>query len=204
MTANPERHFMLLALVEIQRLKTLERTGWMLRGLPAGMESVAAHSYGVAVAAMFLGDAARARGASVDMELLLRMALLHDVAETRLGDLPRTASQYFGKAARHEAEKAAFADVMRGVESGLAEKYAALHEAYEKRENTESRLVKAADVIDLLIQVLAFERAGARGLDEFWAGAAEQDFRLDSPAREIVGELMAALLMARREILAKV
>jgi putative hydrolase of HD superfamily len=158
----------------------------------------------VAVAAMFLGDAARARGAAVDMELLLRMALLHDVAETRLGDLPRTASQYFGKAARHEAEKAAFADVMRGVESGLAEKCAALHEAYEKRENTESRLVKAADVIDLLIQVLAFERAGARGLDEFWAGAAEQDFRLDSPAREIVGELMAALLMARREILAKV
>lgn len=195
---------MLSTLIELQRLKGLERTGWMLRGLPAGMESVAAHSYGVAVTAMLLGDAARARGASVDMEQLLRMALLHDVAETRLGDLPRTASQYFGKAARHEAEKAAFADVVRDLADDLAQKYTALHEAYEQREGLEAKLVKAADVIDLLVQVLAFERAGARGLDEFWAGAAEQDFRLEEATQTVVNEVLDHLLAARNEMLAKV
>jgi putative hydrolase of HD superfamily len=188
---------MLLTLIELQRLKSLERTGWMLRGLPAGLESVAAHSYGVAVTAMFLGDAARARGQAVDVETLLRMALLHDAAETRLGDLPRTASQYFGRQARHAAEEAAFHDLLRGVETALADKYAALHQAYEARESLEARLVKAADVVDLLVQVLAFERAGARGLDEFWAGAAEQDFRLTGAAQEVLREVMNALLAAR-------
>jgi putative hydrolase of HD superfamily len=188
---------MLLTLIELQRLKSLERTGWMLRGLPAGLESVAAHSYGVAVTAMFLGDTARARGQAVDVETLLRMALLHDAAETRLGDLPRTASQYFGRQARHAAEEAAFHDLLRGVETALADKYAALHQAYEARESLEARLVKAADVVDLLVQVLAFERAGARGLDEFWAGAAEQDFRLTGAAQEVLREVMNALLAAR-------
>ena len=195
---------MLSTLIELQRLKGLERTGWLLRGLPAGMESVAAHSYGVAVTAMLLGDTARARGAAVEMETLLRMALLHDVAETRLGDLPRTASQYFGKDARHAAEKAAFADVVSGLESALAEKYATFHAAYEQRDSLEAKLVKAADVVDLLVQALAFERRGARGLDEFWQGAAEHDFRLEEPAGAVVKQLLTELWQARAAILAKV
>jgi 5'-deoxynucleotidase YfbR-like HD superfamily hydrolase len=33
---------MLRILIELQRLKRLDRTGWTLRGLPSGTESVAA------------------------------------------------------------------------------------------------------------------------------------------------------------------
>src|SRR2546423_38186 len=54
---------MLSVLLELQRLKRLDRTGWVLRGLPPGAESVAAHSYGVALAAVLLwGGRARAGG----------------------------------------------------------------------------------------------------------------------------------------------
>jgi hypothetical protein len=60
--------------------------------------------------------------------------------------------------------------------------------------------VKAADIIDLLAQALVFERAGARGLDEFWEGAAERDFGLEGAAREVVAEVVAALVRAREEI----
>ena len=76
---------MLPTLIELQRLKRLDRTGWTLRGLPNGTESVAAHSFGVTVAAMLLADEIRARGTEVDLEKVLRMALLHDWAETRVG-----------------------------------------------------------------------------------------------------------------------
>jgi 5'-deoxynucleotidase YfbR-like HD superfamily hydrolase len=61
----------------------------------------------------------------------------------------------------------------------------------------EARLVKAADVIDLLAQALSFEQAGARGLAEFWEGAAERDFGLEGAAREVVRETIAALLAER-------
>jgi putative hydrolase of HD superfamily len=156
---------MLTTLIELQRLKRLDRTGWTLRGLPNGTESVAAHSFGVSATAMLLADKFVAAGIAVDMEKILRLALLHDWAEVRVGDMPRTATLYFGSEARKEAETAAFRDVVAEVDNGL---YASLHDDYEQRGSLEARLVKAADVIDLLIQVLALERAGARGLDEFW------------------------------------
>ncbi len=187
-------------LIELQRLKNLERTGWMLRGLPAGAESVAAHSFGVAVVALVLGDTVRAEGTAVDTELLLRLALLHDWAEARTGDMPRTASLYFGAEARRCAEQAAFADIVAELGAELARKYIALHADYEERKSLEARLVKAADVIDLLLQVLAFERAGARGLDEFWESAAQIEFHLDGAPERVVTSLIASVREARRQL----
>jgi putative hydrolase of HD superfamily len=193
---------MLSTLIELQRLKRLDRTGWTLRGLPNGTESVAAHSFGVGVTAMLLADEFISRGISVDVEKVLRIALLHDWAEVRVGDMPRTAIFYFGSDARKEAETAAFSDVVRDVDSaeGL---YGSLYSDYEQRSSLEARLVKAADVLDLLVQVLALERAGARGLDEFWEVAEQPDFNLEGEAEQIVHELLGSILNARRELFNK-
>jgi 5'-deoxynucleotidase YfbR-like HD superfamily hydrolase len=190
---------MLSTLIELQRLKNLDRTGWTLRGLPNGTESVAAHSFGVSVTAMLLADKLNAQGVSVDIEKILRIALLHDWAETRVGDMPRTATLYFGSEARKKAEAAAFADVVSDVDAakGL---YANLYDEYEHRSSLEARLVKAADVLDLLVQVLALERAGARGLDEFWEVAERPDFNLEGVADQIVQELLQSILRARTEL----
>jgi putative hydrolase of HD superfamily len=191
---------MLATLIELQRLKSLERTGWMLRGLGACAESVAAHSYGVAVVSMLLADEIIARGAAVDVEKLLRLALLHDWAEVRVGDMPRTASEYFGAEARRVAERAAFDDIVRACGERQARLYGELHEDYERRASFEARLVKVADVIDLLLQTLAFERAGARGLDEFWEDINGRYFQLDGVAGAVVSEALQQLQVVRREI----
>jgi 5'-deoxynucleotidase YfbR-like HD superfamily hydrolase len=190
---------MLTTLIELQRLKRLERTGWMLRGLPQGTESVAAHSFGVGVTAMMLADEIKARGLNINIERVLRMALLHDWAETRVGDMPRTATNYFGAAARKSAEMQAFTDIIHGL--GAAEPaYEILFQEYEQRNSLEARLVKAADVIDLLIEAYALERAGARGLDEFWDVADGADFQLPAIAHEVVSETLKSLLDARSKI----
>lgn len=189
---------MLSTLIELQRLKRLDRTGWTLRGLPNGTESVAAHSFGVSVTAMLLADRCVSAGVSLDVEKVLRIALLHDWAETRVGDMPRTATLYFGSAARKQAETAAFADIVNPLDADGS--YANLYNDYERRESTEARLVKAADVLDLLIQVLALERAGARGLDEFWEVAENPEFKLEGVAEQIVLELLRSILKARSEL----
>jgi putative hydrolase of HD superfamily len=190
---------MLSTLIELQRLKSLDRTGWTLRGLPNGTESVAAHSFGVSVTAMLLADKFNAHGVSVDVEKVLRISLLHDWAEVRVGDMPRTATLYFGAEARKQAEMAAFSDVVSEVDAakGL---YANLYNEYEHRSSLEARLVKAADVLDLLVQVLALERAGARGLDEFWEVAEKPEFNLAGAAEQIVRELLDSILKARSEL----
>src|SRR5215510_10902494 len=106
---------MLSTLIELERLKRLDRTGWVLRGFANGTESVAAHSFGVSVTAMLLADELLAQGANVDVERVLRIALLHDWAEARVGDMPRTATQYFGADARRNAETAAFHDLAEAL-----------------------------------------------------------------------------------------
>jgi putative hydrolase of HD superfamily len=191
---------MLSILADLQRLKRLDRTGWVLRGLAPGAESVAAHTFGVAVAAMLLADGVRARGVEVNVERVLRLALLHDLAEARTGDMPRTMAKYYGAGARRAAEGAAFGDVIEGLGAELRADYAGLHAEYEERATIEARLVKAADIVDLLAQALAFERAGARELDEFWEGAGARDFGLDGAAREVVAETFGALVAAREEL----
>jgi putative hydrolase of HD superfamily len=191
---------MLPLLLELQRLKRLDRTGWVLRGLAPGAESVGAHTYGVALTAMLLADEVQARGGALDVERVLRLALVHDWAEARVGDLPRTASAYFGAAARQKAERAAFDDMVAGLGADLSREYSAWHEEYETRATVEARLVKAADVIDLLAQAFVFERAGARELGEFWAGAEARDFGLEGVAAQVVSEMTAALVAARAQL----
>jgi putative hydrolase of HD superfamily len=189
---------MLPLLIELQRLKRLDRTGWTLRGLPNGTESVAAHSFGVSVTAMLLVDEMKARGVALDTERVIRMALVHDWAETRLGDLPRTAAQYLGPQVRKEAEMTAFADIVAGTPTQTT--LSGLHHDYEKRDSMEARVVKAADVLDLLIQAYALERSGATGLDEFWEVTSNADFQLPAAATQVVDELFQLILTERQRI----
>ena len=191
---------MLETLIELQRLKRLDRTGWVLRGFPNATESVAAHSFGVSVTAMLLADKLLAQGIAIDVEKVLRIALLHDWAEARVGDMPRTATMYFGSEARKEAETSAFRDLTESINRDDA-RYTSLYHEYEERNTLEARLVKAADVIDLLVQALALERAGGRGLDEFWEVAENPQLQLDGPAKQMVEDLFKSLLKARAEIL---
>jgi len=192
---------MLSTLIELQRLKRLDRTGWVLRGFANGTESVAAHSFGVSVTALLLADELLRQGVTVDVEKILRLALLHDWAEARVGDMPRTATMYFGSEARKQAETAAFRDLTAAIDIDGA-LYARLYHEYEERSTLEARLVKAADVIDLLVEALALERAGGRGLDEFWEVAENPQLQLEGPAKQIVDDLLQSLLKARAEIVA--
>jgi putative hydrolase of HD superfamily len=191
---------MIDTLIELQRLKRLDRTGWVLRGLPPGAESVGAHCYGVAVVAMFLADQMKRLKEEVDVERVLRMALLHDAAEVRVGDMPRTATEYFGAASRTRAETRAFEDIVAGLDRRMAEHYIEIHHDYEQRTSLESRIVKAADLIDLLLQALAFERSGVRGLDEFWDGVLSRNFGFEGRAAEVITSCLGELVAARRQI----
>lgn len=146
--------------------------------------------------AMLLADEMKARGVELDSEQVLRMALIHDWAESRIGDMPRTATHYFGSRVRKEAETAAFTDMVAGTTAKKA--LTGLHHDYEERASVEARVVKAADVLDLLVQAYALERAGARELDEFWEVASDADFQLPPAGDEVVGELLQLLLTERR------
>ena len=61
---------------------------------------------------VFLVWALGPRIEGIDVHRAMEIALLHDLAELRVGDLPRTASRYFPAGAKNAAESAAMADVL--------------------------------------------------------------------------------------------
>ena len=69
------------------KLKSVPRTGWLDRGVErSGVESVADHSFGVALLAWTCALQRRSEGAAIDPERVLELALIHDLAEAETGD----------------------------------------------------------------------------------------------------------------------
>lgn len=148
-------------LIGLDPLCDLPRVGWLLRGVNP-CESVAEHCFGVAVAAMLLVDILRAEGRELDGEVVLRMALLHDAAEAKTGDIPRPARSPAVNDALVEREREL-------VDALLGERLSSTWEAAERGTSLESRVVRAADRLQLLTKVLVYQQRGFRGLDDFWA-----------------------------------
>jgi putative hydrolase of HD superfamily len=162
-------------------LSDLPRTGWLLRGVRP-CESLADHSYGVALVAMLLVDALRSEGAEIDGELTLRMALVHDAAEAKTGDVPMPQKTPAMNAALHALEgelvktllPAALQETWRAVEAG---------------DSLEARVVKAADKLQMMCKVLVYERQHRGHLAEFWQNPRNFDDRGIAAAREAFIEL---------------
>ena len=88
-------------LLDTSRLKRTLRTGWVMRGVP-DPESVAEHTYGVAVLATILAELVEQ---PLDRAKVATIALLHDLPEGALGDLPSPATAYFPPGTKKNAEQ---------------------------------------------------------------------------------------------------
>jgi putative hydrolase of HD superfamily len=192
---------------QVAALKLLPRAGWLQRGV-TGAESVAEHTFGVAVLALLIGDRVGTAahdledtgakgdtgqpGLAIERGKLLAIALLHDLAEALLGDLSASARRLIGADAKRAAERRAIEELFAGLPNRA--EYMALWDEYAAGSSAEARLVKQLDRVEMLAQALAYERAGSRTLAEFWAGA-DQGWSDEFP---IVRALGAELIAQRK------
>lgn len=166
--------------LELQSLDRLPRAGYVLRGVPEP-ESVTEHSWHV----LFLVWALGRRLPEVDTARAVEIALVHDLAELRIGDLPRTSGRYFPEGAKAAAEAAAMEEILAPLPARARELYA----EYQAAETPEARLVKACDKLQLMVKVAAYERWGAAGLAEFWDNPENFPDGGFAPVRELFDEL---------------
>jgi len=145
--------------LELQILDRVPRSGYVLRGV-AEPESVTEHSWHV----LFLVWALGSRIEGLDLTRAIEIALVHDLAELRTGDLPRVANRYFPEGSKKAAEAAAMAEIL----APLPECALALYDEYQQGSTPEARLVKACDKVQLMIKVAVYERWGTGALAEFW------------------------------------
>jgi putative hydrolase of HD superfamily len=128
-------------LFEANFLKRIERTGYPYLG--TGKENVASHSFGVCFCAWILAELSEE---NVNKEKLLKMALIHDLAETRIGDFNAVNKLY-----DTADEKRALEDAFEGLP--IKEEVLNLWKEYREQKSIEAKLLHDADVIDLLLQL---------------------------------------------------
>ncbi|MFN3197135.1 MAG: HD domain-containing protein [Bradymonadia bacterium] len=136
-------------LIEALALKAIPRAGWPRVGVPEHQtESVAAHSWGVAwlVIALCPSDVDRGRA--------LAIAVLHDLAEARVGDI--TPHDNVPKVEKHRLEHAAFVDLVSALPQ--RDELIALWMEYESQSSAEGRFVKACDKLDMALQAQLYAR----------------------------------------------
>lgn len=150
-------------LLEVQLLDRIPRVGYLLSGV-SDPESVTEHTWHVAFTVWVLSESIP----GIDRLRALEIAMVHDLAELRTGDIPRTASRYLPVEAKEEAEDASIEEIL----APLPEKMRLLWREYRAGQTAEARLVKACDKLQMMLKVHLYEGQGHAGVTRFWENPA--------------------------------
>ena len=156
---------MLKFLLTLSGLKRIPRSGWLSHGVSmADVESVAEHTFSASAISMILADLERRRGVRVDSEKVLRMAVLHDLGESLTFDISQAHLGHMGSrghAIKREVEGKAWDHIADGLnDRELARNYKSTQNEYDANATVESKIVHAADSLDIILQVLDYKRKG--------------------------------------------
>ena len=89
-----------------------------------------------------------------------QIALVHDLAESILTDLPKRSTDLIGKAVKHKAERNAVEQVTQNLPG--AEATIRFWQDYDNATTPEARLVKDADKLEMVFQAHCYEKRGTR------------------------------------------
>lgn len=149
-------------LEQYAQLKEVRRSGWVLRGV-SEPESVADHSWGTAQLCLLLAPA------GIDAYRAAAMAIVHDLAEVEVGDIPRrvVAHPYAPTAAQKaELEAAAMDRLTAPVPPWSTTRISDLWRDYEQNNGGEAAFVRDMNLIDMCLQAVVYERQGRYGPSE--------------------------------------
>uniref|UniRef100_A0A5S6Q6T4 5'-deoxynucleotidase HDDC2 n=1 Tax=Trichuris muris TaxID=70415 RepID=A0A5S6Q6T4_TRIMR len=139
----------------LARLKHLPRTGWVNNGVK-NPESVAGHMYRMAML-VFCVDA---RQEGVNFDRCIKMALVHDLAESIVGDITPLCG--VSREEKHKRELEAMANISQLLPANVRDEVLQLFEEFELGATREAMLVRDLDKFDMLEQAMEYEQGENR------------------------------------------
>jgi putative hydrolase of HD superfamily len=151
-------------LLEAIRLKRMVRSGWIYTGVPkSAVESVADHSFMVAIVSLVLALKEKEKNASINVEKVLIMALLHDLAESVTQDIDRIVQNFapntfdeFKKEVDTNATKYVIGNLPKEQTKYLLE----IHQEFLEGKSREALIVREADRLETLLQLHQYRQVG--------------------------------------------
>ncbi|KAG2733958.1 hypothetical protein G9P44_003483 [Scheffersomyces stipitis] len=181
----------ILAFVQIVRLlKTQKRTGWVDRGIPAEkVESISDHMYRMSIISMFIPNE------NIDISKCVKIALVHDIAESLVGDITPFGGVTKAEKHRRELESIQYlSEIIKPYNERFSKEILELWLDYEEIRTIEARYVKDIDKYEMIQQAWDYEQdfGLTYDLSEFY------DSRTAIVSKEI-GELCDEVIRQRNE-----
>lgn len=130
-----------------EKLKCEMRHSWLSSGR---QESVAEHSWRMGLMVMTFYPHLSQK---VNLGKCLKMAILHDLAEAEVGDIPVFETQTLeAKKNKFIAEKMAMEKICALIDAPLGQEFFTLWEEYENKDSYEAKFINALDKIEVFLQ----------------------------------------------------
>jgi putative hydrolase of HD superfamily len=136
----------------VLRLKRVNRAGWISKVRISDAESVADHSFSASAISMTLSDIL-----GLDTERVMKMVILHDLAESITGDcIPGEV----GKNEKVRKENKAMKAILHYVPRNLRSEYEGIWKEYLSRKTEIARLVHEVDKLEMALQARQYRIRG--------------------------------------------
>ncbi len=129
---------------KVLELKNIPRQGWKDKLDMDYVESVADHSYSTAMMSMVLSDLE-----GLDTEKIIKMALLHDLAESVVGDI--TPDRITNKRKIY-VENKAMMQILENLPTSVSQQYIILWDDFQKNSSKEANLLHEIDRLEMAFQ----------------------------------------------------
>lgn len=133
-------------------LKKIHRQGWIDKLSLENPESVADHTYSMAVIGMTVSDLE-----GYDSEKVLKMILLHDLAESKIGDY--TPGQITLEK-KKTLENETFLKIIENLPNSIKSQYHKIWDEYQENTTPESVIVHQIDKLEMVLQAKLYEKQG--------------------------------------------
>jgi len=133
-------------------LKKISRQGWVNKLSLDSPESVADHSYSMAIIGMVISDLQ-----NYDSEKIIKMILLHDLAESKIGD---HTPEELSKEEKKKLENNAFDEIIKDLPDLIKSQYLQIWQEYQENNSLESKIVHQIDKLEMAIQAKIYEKDG--------------------------------------------
>ena len=137
---------------KVLMLKTIHREGWKENLQINYPESVADHSYSVSVMSMILADLE-----GLNTEKIIKMALLHDLAESIIGDIIPGSMKNGDKITK---ENHAMKKILTNLPSEIRKSYFKIWDEYQNNSSKESSLLHDIDKLEMAFQAKFYQKSG--------------------------------------------
>ncbi len=146
-------------------LKKIPRQGWIDKLSIDKPESVADHTFSMAIMGMIFSDLE-----NHNTEKILKMILLHDLAESTTGDIP---PEQISKEEKTILENNTMKKILNDLPLSLQKQYDVLWEEYQSNNSKEAKIVHQLDKLEMALQAKIYSNEGysKEKLDSFFNSA---------------------------------